>query len=243
MTKFRFLDIIFHDLDYQEIINILSKKKGYLSIPAASALINIMNNNIYRNSLKNSTLNIFDSGLFCLCIFFFKFKRVRKFSGYKFINEFVNDSKIKLNKILVLNPTKKIEKINKTFLRSKKFKYVKSYTCPIYDINNIIDYNLLKIINNYKPVFIIINISGGTQEPLALFLKKNSKIKFIAICSGAALGFLTKTDAPITNLIDRLYLGWLARIFFNPTQFIPRFIKSLYLIPLVIFNKITILDR
>ena len=49
-------------------------------------------------------------------------------------------------------------------------------------------------------------------------------------------GFLTKKQAPINDIIDKLYLGWLARIIFNPKKSLIRTVKSLYLIKQFIFD-------
>ena len=48
------------------------------------------------------------------------------------------------------------------------------------------------------------------------------------------MAFLTKRQAPINNLIDKLYLGWLVRIFFNPKKALLRTLRSLYLVKQVI---------
>ena len=86
------------------------------------------------------------------------------------------------------------------------------------------------------------NIGGGKQEILGLYLKQNLKIKTTILCTGAAISFFTKDQAPITGLIDRLYLGWFVRFIFNPLIFSKRYFYSLRLIPMVIFNKIKVIN-
>ena len=97
-------------------------------------------------------------------------------------------------------------------------------------------------IRKVRPEFILTNIGGGRQEILGLYLKKNLKIKTTILCTGAAISFFTKDQAPINNLIDRLYLGWFVRLIFNPLVFSKRYLYSLRLIPMVFFNKIKIMD-
>ena len=46
------------------------------------------------------------------------------------------------------------------------------------------------------------------QEPLAFYLKRNLDKKIFIICTGAAIGFFTKTQAPINDFFDKYYLGW-----------------------------------
>ena len=235
-----FYGIKFFDVNYKFILRLLNKKKGYLVMPAASSLANINRNFQYLNSLRNSTAALFDSGFFCVLLKVLKFYHVRKFSGYRFINLFLNDPFIKNKKILLLNSSLKSEKINYLFFKSKKIKFFKSYICPIYDNRNIVDQKLFNIINIYKPKIIIINISGGIQEILAYQIKKNIKNKVIIICSGAAMSFFTGETVKIGNIFDFLYLGWFRRLMYNPLQYYPRIIKSLYLIIILLKAKIRI---
>ena len=241
----KFLGIKFYNENYTQIKKRLFQKKGYLVIPAASALSEVFlkKNHHYLNSLKKANIAIFDSGLFCICILFFKFILVKKFSGYKFINEFLRDKMMKSKKILILNSVKKEKKLNTILLNSNKFQFHKHYICPIYIPKLVHDKILIKIINNYKPEVVIINITGGVQEPLALYLQQNTNVKFVTICSGAAMGFFSGSQAPISKFMDKYYLGWLVRLIHNPSVFIPRLAKSFFLIVYVLLNPVTILRR
>ena len=102
-----------------------------------------------------------------------------------------------------------------------------------------IDKKLLKKIIKAKPDFIMINIGGGIQEILGLFLKQNLKSKVTIICTGGAISFFTGDQAPINDFIDKLFLGWIVRLVFNPFVFFKRYLIALKLIPMVIMNKIT----
>ena len=92
-----------------------------------------------------------------------------------------------------------------------------------------------------KPDYIVTYIGGGGQEILAIYLKKNLKHKTTILCTGAAISFFTKDQAPINSLIDQLFLGWFVRLIFNPFIFFKRYFLSLKLIPMVFFNKIIII--
>ena len=150
---------------------------------------------------------------------------------------------MKSKKILILNSVKKEKKLNTILLNSNKFQFHKHYICPIYNPKLVHDKILIKIINNYKPEVVIINIAGGVQEPLALYLQQNTNVKFVTICSGAAMGFFSGMQAPISKFVDKYYLGWLARLIYNPFLFLPRLTKSLLLILIVLCNSITIVRR
>lgn len=240
----KFLNINFFDVSYENVDKYLKKMGGYIVIPAASALANVYSDKHYLNSLQKSTVAIFDSGLLCLFFYMFKFVKVKKFSGYKFINFFINNERNRKYKILLLEPSAQASKENNFYLKSYKFRFIKHYICPLYQ-KNVIDKNLIKLINNYKPRFIIINIAGGIQEKLALYIKSNINWKIIIICSGAALSFLSNKNLKykITKFIDEFYLGWFVRLLNNPKVFALRLIKSFALIFVVLNEKIKIIYK
>ena len=84
----------------------------------------------------------------------------------------------------------------------------------------------LSPVKKIKPKYIIINLGGGTQEIFGYYLKRNLNYKPSIICSGAAISFYTKQQASLTTFLDNWYLGWLTRIIFNPTIFLPRYLSA-----------------
>ena len=220
-SKIIFKKIIFNNIDTKNFDKCVTKK-GLFVFPAGPALASIQNSNQYYRSIKKADLVFFDSGLFVLLLKIFKNINVKKFSGYKFLSLFFDYLKINKNKsIFSIDPSFEFSKYNSSELSDKK---------------------LLNLINKVKPNFILINIGGGTQEVLGLYLKKNLAFKSTILCTGAAISFFTKDQAPINNLIDKFYLGWLLRLIFNPLIFFKRYIFGLKLIPMVIFSKIKILN-
>jgi len=111
-----------------------------------------------------------------------------------------------------------------------KFKKILSYNARYYKTNKIKDLKLINFINKYKPFYVLINIGGGKQEPLAFYIKKKIKFKLTILCLGGAIDFITKLQAPINEFIDKIYLGWFMRIVYNPRLFFVRVFKSLNLI-------------
>ena len=101
---------------------------------------------------------------------------------------------------------------------------------PLYHKENIRDYKLLKKIKKIKPKYVIVNLGGGVQEVLGSYLKNNINFKVSIICSGAAISYFTKEQAPLTDFLDKIYLGWLVRIIFNPYIFLPRYLSAFRLI-------------
>ena len=243
MTK----KIIFKNIKF---FNISSKdfnkyivKKGLFIFPAGPALASIEESSKYYESIKKADYVFFDSGFFVLLLKLIKNIKVSKFSGYKFLNLFFDHLK-KNNKktVFCVDPNPEFSRSNKNLLKSFGVKRVYNYLAPKYNINDISDKKLLKKIKKVKPDFILTNIGGGRQEILGLYLRKNLKMKSTILCTGAAISFFTKDQAPINILIDQLYLGWFVRLIFDPFIFFKRYLRSLKLIPMVIYNKITIIN-
>jgi len=222
MKKISFKGINFYTGTYYQIKKQFDKG-GVLVAPAASALANIDSDNIYFSSLRNSDIAILDSGFFCILLRIFKFQKVNKLSGFLFLKNFLENYNNK-DKILLINPSKKSNYLNKKYLRSSKIYNFKSYSAPHYK-KKIADHVLLSLVKKYKPRYIVINIGGGTQEPLAIYLRNNIKFKISIMCTGAAIAFMTGEQAPINKLIDKIYLGWLLRIVWNPKLYLGRILK------------------
>ena len=230
-----FKGIKFHNNCFDYIINKISKG-GILVAPAASALAKIDIKKNYYNSLKESDVAILDSGLFCVLLRLFKKKKITKFSGYLFLYKFLKKNNLKKKKLLLINPTINESLKNKKLFKNNSFSNIFCYVAPYYTKSTIEDKELLIIINKYKPTFIIINLGGEIQEILAIYLKNKLNYKPSIICTGAAISFLTKEQAPINKIIDKFYLGWFWRIIYNPSKFFYRTLYSLNLIKLFIFK-------
>ena len=235
-----FKKIKFRNLNYKNFDKFIIKK-GLFVFPAGPALANIEKSKKYYESIKRADLVFFDSGFFVLLLKIFKNIGVDKFSGYKFLNLFFDYLKKNKNKkVFCIDPNLKFSKSNKYFLKNLGLKKVYNYLAPDYNIDNLVDKKLLDLIKKVKPNFILTNIGGGKQEVLGLYLKKNLKFNTTILCTGGAISFFTKDQAPINTLIDELYLGWLIRLIFNPLVFVKRYLYGLRLIPMIIFNKIKI---
>ena len=215
------------------IIKKLLKRGGLLVLPSGPGLSDIKKNVKYHKALKNADIALFDSGYLCLLL---KLKNihVNKFSGFLFFNKLIHSlTKEPSKKILLIDPNKNESKINYEFLKSKKILKVYNYISPWYNTKNIKDLKLLIKIKKIKPDYIIINLGGGTQERLGSYIKNNINFKSAIICSGAAISFFTKQQAPINIFFDKIYLGWLIRIIFKPSIFLPRYLSAFKLIFLI----------
>ena len=242
ISKIIFRKIKFHNINFKDFKKYIIKK-GLFVFPAGPALANIEKSNGYYESIKKADLVFFDSGLFVLLLKTFKNINVDKFSGYKFLNLFFDYLKEnREKKVFCIDPNSKFSRSNKTFLRKLGIKKIYSYLAPKYNPLNLSDKKLLTLLRKKKPNFILTNIGGGTQEILGLYLKQKLGFKTTILCTGGAISFFTGDQAPINNFTDKFYLGWLIRLIFNPIVFFKRYVFGLRLIPMVIFNKITIIN-
>ena len=225
-----FYGIKFYNYSFKKLLSMIDKG-GYLVAPAASALTTIKSNSIYLEALQKSTVAILDSGFFCILLRLLKNKQVKKNSGYLFLKKFINYFPVKKKRVLLVDPNAYESKKNKIFFKKKLFSNLKTYIAPYYK-GRIEDYKLLKIIKTFKPKYVIINIGGETEEILALFLNNKLKNNTSIICTGAAIAFLTKTQAPINDFVDKYYFGWLVRLIYNPRKYFSRTVRSISLIKL-----------
>jgi len=243
IKKIIFKKITFINIKNLQFKNILSKKGVYL-FPSGPGLSSLNYDTKYSKSLKEADYVFFDSGYFVLLLRFLKKIKVYKYSGYIFLkNLFYYLHKNYNKKVLCVDPTPKQSINNKKFLKNLGLKRIYNYIAPTYNYRNIKDQKLLQIINNFKPNFIIINLGGGTQEILGVFLKKNLKFKTCIFCTGAAISYFTGDQAPVNNFFDKLYLGWFLRIIFKPQIFFLRYFNAIKLFHIVRYAKISIKYR
>ena len=228
-----FKKIKFYDYPFDKLLKKLNKG-GYLVAPAASALTNIDKNLEYYDSLINSDIAILDSGFFCILLRVFKNKQVTKFSGYLFLKKFLDLNFRRNTKFFLIDPNKSEALLNKKYLNKKNIININSYISPMYNNKNLKDVKLLNAVKKYKPKYILVNLGGEVQERLALYLRENLNFKTSIICTGAAIAFLTKRQAPINDFVDKYYLGWIIRIIFSPRKHFLRALKSIFLIKLFI---------
>lgn len=239
--KVKIFGIKFENVEKDKLFNPLNFK-GLLTFPAAPALVNIFKDKEYYLSLKNSNYVFFDSGYLCLILRIFKNIHANKFSGLLFLRRLLRKLKNSNFKILLIDPNEESSKKNKYYLEKNSIKNLYNYVAPVY-VDSFNDKILLKKIKKINPKFIIINLGGGVQEKLGLYLKRNIKQKTTIICTGAAIAFLTGAQAKIPDFVDKVYLGWLFRIIYNPKLYFYRYFYSFKLFKMIIKTDIKIYGK
>ena len=144
--------------------------------------------------------------------------------------------------IFSIDPNEHESNINREYLNQKGIPITSEYqyTAPLYNKVDIIDPKLINILESLKikPNFLLLNLGGGVQERLGLYIKNNLSYSPAIICSGAAIAFETGSQAKLPKWADDFYLGWLARVIQSPRQFAIRFLKAFRLVYVVYLYKI-----
>ena len=237
----RILGIKFLNGDYSQAKKMLIQG-GLMVAPSAPGLATILKDIKYYIAVMNSDFAITDSSLMVNIWRLINFKKLTILSGQRFIYEFIRDKELKLSgNLFLVDPNSEESKSNRKFLGKYNILVEPSmqYIAPFYSSSNIVDYDLLNILKDLKPKFILINLGGGVQERLGYFLKNNLSYMPSIICTGAAIAFFTGHQGRTPVWFDKIYLGWLYRCISNPKIFIRRYFKALKLVPLMLFsNKI-----
>lgn len=235
----RILGIPFFNGKVKDVFEFLHQNGGLLTVPAAPNLADILKDKAYYNSLYQSDIIIPDSGFMVLIWNGLLNGSLNKISGLKFINFFINNlESVKQKRVFLVNPSDDEGEANRHFFQSKGLiiKDDHHFSAPFYG-SLIEDSLLLSKIEMVKPHWILINIGGGVQEKLGLYLKNNLTYKPAIICTGAAIAFKTRKQVHIPTWVDKLYLGWLARCIYNPKLYIRRYLKSFRLFGIMLHYK------
>lgn len=210
---------------------------GFMVVPSAPSLVPINADDYYYQALKESDFAIPDSGLMVLILKIFFGIRLERVSGLEFLTEYLAHlSGRDHGGIFLVEPTPEDHEANQRYLYGIGVRYRPEdyYVAPIYRGTVIRDFDLLKRIESARPSVVLINLGGGVQERIGYFLKENLSYKPAIICTGAAIAFLSGRQVEIPMWADFFYLGWLYRCFSNPSRFIPRYLGSLKLIPMLL---------
>jgi len=236
-TDLKILGIDFFNGSIAESLK-LANQGGLIVAPSgpglASDLIHCVN---YEKSLTQADLVLPDSGLMCLFQKLLNGQKIKRISGLKFLKSYLENFVHEESSFWIM-PNKSQYQANRSWLFNNhgfEINDEQSYCAPIYNKScPIVDAQLLSKISQMKPKTIFIQLGGGVQERLGLFLKKHLNYNPTILCTGAALAFLSGEQVYIPKWADELYLGWLLRCFFNPKLYLPRYLKAFRLIFLLL---------
>ena len=193
---------------------------------------------IYREAVQEADLVLADSGLLCLWAKYLSGKKIQRVSGLLFLQNLLERGKWAESASLWVMPDHKQAEANMQWMSEAyagDLSKCAVYISPMYPATGpIIDQDLLQEIEEAMPKYVFIQIGGGTQERLGLYLKKNLSFSPVILCTGAALAFLSGQQVKIPRWADYFFLGWLLRCIYNPAVFVPRYLKAFKLIYLLL---------
>ncbi len=211
----RILGLEFYDGDPKEAV---LRARGLCVFPAGPSLATLDRDARYREALLAADVRFVDSGFLTLSWFLLSGERLKRISGLRFLKDFLRGPKN--NRILWVHPSPAAQKRNALFLEiDQKFPAALSshYCAPMYpEAQPIRDEALLSMAKQHQPQAIVINLGGGTQEPVGQYLKQNLAFHPLILCTGGAIDLLTGAQTQVPDWADSLFLGWFFRSFFTP---------------------------
>jgi N-acetylglucosaminyldiphosphoundecaprenol N-acetyl-beta-D-mannosaminyltransferase len=216
----------------------LAERGGLVLAPSGPGLAgDLTKSATYREAVQKADLVLADSGLLCLWAKYLSGKKIQRVSGLLFLQNLLEREKWVDAASLWVMPDQKQADANMKWMSetyTADFSKCEVYISPMYPASGlIIDQDLLQKIEQVRPKYVFIQIGGGTQERLGLYLKQNLSFPAVILCTGAALAFLSGQQVKIPRWADYFFLGWLMRCLYNPSVFIPRYLKAFKLIYLL----------
>lgn len=213
----------------------MDRDGGFLVAPSAPSLCQAANDRELWKAHLMADFAIMDSGYLSLLLRLRGMNRAPRISGHQLIEHLISPDPffhIRDRRILWVTPDGDEGARIALQLAQRGFrgKLQQFYTAPVYlNEQEFHDSALLALAGQFRPHWIVLCIGGGRQEKLGAFLRRKIGRTSAIVGSGAAMGFFTGGQAPISRKIDRLYLGWLMRILYDPRRFLPRYAAALRL--------------
>jgi exopolysaccharide biosynthesis WecB/TagA/CpsF family protein len=221
--------------DAEGAIDYMGQVGGVLIAPSGTCFARLQNDSGYREAVTHAEMALPDSGAMVLLWRLFRRQKITRISGLTYIGKlteyFVHHRQ---DRVLWVLPNEAALSKTVRWLEEHDFRSNAEdfYVAPIYG-GRVEDVELVSRIQQRRPDHVVIAIGSGPQEKLGVYLRDNLPYRPAIHCIGAALGFLTGDQVAIPSWADRLYLGWMFRLFAQPRIFIPRLARAAVL-PLLI---------
>jgi len=229
MTQTRqVLGIQFFNGAVDEAVESMIQNGGFLIAPSGTCFARLREDERYRRAVVAADLAIADSGLMVVLCRLFRRESLQRISGLKYLKHLVATLKGRLaGQILWIVPSERAAQKLLEWSCREEFHINNEdwYVAPRYG-TDVTDPTLVALIEQLRPAQVIIGIGSGTQEKLGHYLREHLSYRPAIHCIGAALGFLTGEQVAIPESADRLFLGWLWRLFAQPRTFVPRLFRG-----------------
>jgi UDP-N-acetyl-D-mannosaminuronic acid transferase (WecB/TagA/CpsF family) len=252
----RVLGIDFFDGTPTECVEYVSKHGGLVVAPGAPSMVALQYDGDYRRAIGDADLAIADSGWMVLFWRLLRREQVTRISGLSFSKALLASAAVRIpGNLFWILPSERAKTKALEFARASVIPITSEdcYVAPDYSKlsrgcmsqvegecaggashrdaatrrgYSVIDPELVAMIEGKKPKHVIIGIGGGTQDKLGSYLKDHLSYRPGIYCIGAAPGFVTGDQVEIPAWADRLFVGWIFRLFAQPRVFIPRLWKA-----------------
>lgn len=239
----QFLKIAFWNDSLKTLLECLWSRPGLMVVPAAPALGELHDDSDYKLALQSADYAIVDSIAVAILLALTRLRPVNRISGLRFLQAFFSESeKFRLagKTVLWVLPNQNEIAPLRTFLKEKDVPVEKNefYLAPYYQsAESFKDAPLFELISSSKPDCVVICIGGGKQEKLGMQIRDQFPGKFPILCIGAAISFMTGSQASIPTWADRMGLGWLLRSIDNPRVYGKRYFWALIKFPKVVVRE------
>jgi UDP-N-acetyl-D-mannosaminuronic acid transferase (WecB/TagA/CpsF family) len=220
----RILGISFFRGTAAEAVQQHTQRGGYAVMPAAPALIKLNYDEEYRRALQNADLALADSNLLVLLWKLATGHRLEKISGISYFKHLFEFGGIKAGQstFWIFNSDRAKEKASEWLAAGGIELNDRNCFIASAPASSSQDYAILVRLEEDKPKHVVIAMTGGGQEKLALYLRDYLLYRPAIHCIGAALGFLSGQERRIPDWAEKNHLGWLVRLISQPRMFFPR---------------------
>jgi N-acetylglucosaminyldiphosphoundecaprenol N-acetyl-beta-D-mannosaminyltransferase len=174
----RILGVLFYVGPIEGLIE-RTMRGGLIVVPSAPVLVNLQADPVHRRAIETSDLAVTDSGFMVLLWRFFTREKVIRISGLRYLRGLLEDTRFRDSRsILWIMPSKRDEIGNRAWLIEQGMTVDESdcYLAPMYAREGPLeDAALLALILEKRPQFVMINLGGGVQERLGLYLRDGLK--------------------------------------------------------------------
>jgi UDP-N-acetyl-D-mannosaminuronic acid transferase (WecB/TagA/CpsF family) len=224
----KILGIRFFDGDVEGAAKFMCRQGGFLVAPSGTCFARLREDEPYRRAMLAADLAIADSGWMVLWWRLLRHEKVPRISGLRYLRQLLARLKSEGNpSVFWILPTDRARQRLLDWSARETFaiQIENCYVAPQYGLE-MEDRHLIAVVEEHRPVHIVIAIGSGPQEKLGYYLRENLLYRPAIHCTGAALGFITGDQIMIPDWADRLYFGWLFRLLRQPRVFIPRLARA-----------------
>lgn len=238
MNTERILGIPFFNGSAEDAVR-TAARGGLVLCPSGPGLAcDLLAQEAYREAVQAADLVLPDSGLMVLSYSLLTGKRIPRVSGLAFLRKVLEGPlREECESSFWVMPSEQEKERNLSWLAGQGIfvAHEDTYVAPRYGAGRLEDGELIEILRERRPKWIMLGIGGGVQERLGHFLRLRLDHNPSIQCIGAAIAFLAGSQASIPPWADRYYLGWLLRCMHRPAAYVPRYWNSKHL-PVLIWK-------